>query len=138
MEDRGPSPGLSVSFDRKGNTHVFRLWGEAAVAETIEQLRRVYEEHNASARLNLLFLDTGLTRHLTRWDVVSLMDFAQRNRPECPGRTAMVGASDLSYGTFRMAEGAGGEFSRHIRTFRSAAEAEEWIAQGGEASQDVA
>ena len=138
MEDRGPSPGLSVSYDRKRNTHVFRFWGEAAVAETLEELGRVYGEHDPSARLNILFLDNGLTRHLTRWEVVALMDFAQRNRPECPGRTAMVGESDLSYGTFRMAEGAGGEFSRHIRTFRSAAEGEAWIAQGEEASQDVA
>jgi hypothetical protein len=126
-----------VSFDERLRAHVFRFSGEAPVAEMLAELGRIYRNHDVSTPLNFLFIDAGLTRHLTRGEVVSIMDFARRNRPDCPGRTAMIGPSDLSYGTFRMAEGVGGEFSRHLRVFRSAEEAARWIAPG-EATPGVA
>lgn len=122
------SPGrLSVSFDERLGAHVFRLLGWAPVAEMMEELSRVYRAHDVSRPLNLLVVDAGLTRHPDRNEVANLMDFARRNRPACTGCTALIGASDLSYGIFRMAEGLGGEFSRHVRVFRSTEEAAMWI-----------
>ena len=128
---------ISISFDDKLKAHVFRFSGEAPVSEMMEELRKIYQQHDVPKPLNLLFVDAGITRHITRGEIVSAMDFARRNRPDCPGRTALVGPSDLSFGTFRMVEGAAGEFSRHIRVFRSTEEAARWIALG-EASSGVA
>ena len=137
MATEEPPGRVSVAFDEKVKAYVFRFSGDAPVAEMFEELSKVYRGHDVSRPLNLLFVDAGLTRHLTRGEIVNVMDFARRNRPECSGRTALVGPSDLSYGTFRMAEGAGGEFSRHIRVFRSTEEALRWITLG-EASAGVA
>jgi hypothetical protein len=128
---------ISVSFDEKLEAHVFRFSGQAPVSEMLQELFAVYRNHDVSRPLNLLFVDAGLTRHLTRGEIVNVMDFARRNRPLCSGRTALVGPSDLSFGTFRMAEGMGGEFSRHVRVFRSIEEAVRWITLG-EASAGVA
>lgn len=128
---------LSMSFDERLGAHVFRFSGEFPVTEMLEGLARVYRTHNPSRPLNLLFVDAGLTRHPNRSEVVNIMEFARRNRPSCPGRTALIGSSDLSFGMFRMAEGIGGEFSRHVRVFRTAEEAGRWILPG-ESSAGVA
>ncbi len=121
---------LSVSFDADLKAHVFHMSGESDVPVFLNALGNIYRQHDPRLPLNLIFFDDGLSRTLTPGESMALMDFARTHRPECPGRTAMVGRSDLSYGTFRMAEGLGGDFSDHIQVFRSLDEAKEWIASG--------
>lgn len=125
---------VNVSFDTVLNTHVFHLAGESDITVFLDALGQVYEEHIPANPLNLIFLDDGLTRYLTPGESMTLMDFARKHRPPCPGRTAMVAKSDVSFGTFRMAEGMGGDFSDHIQVFRSLDEAKDWIGSSEESS----
>jgi len=106
---------------------VFHLAGKPDLPKFLDALGGVYREHDSSQPLHLVFRDDGLTEFLTSGDSMILMEFARKHRPSCPGRTAMVGPSDLSFGTFRMTEGLGGDFSTHIQVFRSLEDAEEWI-----------
>ena len=128
---------VSVSFDPGLNAHVFDLAGEPDVPRFLDALGVVYRGHDPSKPLNLIFRDDGLTQFLSTGDAMTLMEFARKHRPPCPGKTALVGRSDLSFGTFRMAEGLGGNFSAHIQVFRSPEEAECWITTK-ESSSDVA
>ena len=128
---------VSVSFDPDLNAYVFDLAGEADLPRFLDALGVVYREHEPSKPLNLIFRDEGLTHFLSSGDAMTLMGFARKHRPPCTGRTALVGRSDLSFGTFRMAEGLGGDFSDHIQVFRSTEEAECWIT-AEESSSDVA
>jgi hypothetical protein len=125
---------ISVSFEERLNAHVFRLSGETAVDPIILSLEAVYNAHDPSQPLNMIFVDTGLTQIFAHKEFTLVMQFVRDNRPPCPGRTALVGGSDYSFGSFRMGGGIGGKIVTHLRVFRTEEEAEAWILAGDEAA----
>jgi hypothetical protein len=97
------------------------------VEELITALRRIYERLEKGEQLLLVWQGEGTTGGLEPTDIQRLKMFVEMERPPVPGRTALVGESDVEFGLARVAQAHSEGVLPNMRPFRHRADALAWL-----------
>lgn len=120
-----------MTYKIEANKRIVRTkcFGQVKLQEVIDHFRALAKDPECPPRLNV-FLDLRETDSLPTPSQISVVinQLAKVRSRIHFGACAIVASRDALFGTMRMFEARAEEFFVVIRTFRTAAEAEEWLA----------
>jgi len=122
---------MSFKIDHENQLIILEAWGVLESSEVIECTRSLYRDGDWGEHYRTLVGLTAVERMNIDYEkmnsVAATTEVSGRARART-GRHALVASNDASFGVARMYEAMVDEkVSRQFRTFRSIAEAQDWL-----------